>query len=457
MQGSNYAGSLGVYNNPASMVNTPVKWDLTVIGIQAKYQTNAIRVDDYSLLGSPANSKLIIRGGNFDRYGNAQANVNLFTTRIAWGRNRAISFGANIRSFAHVRSNEYFYRDTISSVGSFLDLNQATGPYNAKLRTSNLLELCLSYGQTIIRGANWRLNGGLTFKVNRGLFGAQATMTDVSKTTIAGPDGNVYQLTGGVVHYGYSSNVDRWNNDRGAGANLMDIGRFSRSGFSMDAGVEWLKLPDNGPAYTQSEDAYYDYDWKISASLLDVGWGQYRYGTESRRGVIPPDGPNDVQIDQRMDSTVKSLSDFSAALGQLIPTSGAGTNYKMYSPMRVNLNVDRWITQALYLNADLSINVGNLLIRDPRLVMTSMNLFRLTPRWELRRWGVYLPLQYNTHNQFWVGAAGRIGPLLIGFHNLANVFSKNAMANGGGYIALTIRSSQFTGRKRDKNTDCPPF
>ncbi|MBL7752652.1 MAG: hypothetical protein JNN29_14820, partial [Chitinophagaceae bacterium] len=38
--GSSYTGSLNVHNNPAAMVNVPVKWDLTLFGFQDKHYTN---------------------------------------------------------------------------------------------------------------------------------------------------------------------------------------------------------------------------------------------------------------------------------------------------------------------------------------------------------------------------------------------------------------------------------
>ena len=38
IQGSSYAGALGVHNNPAAIVNTPFKWDLVLFGAQLKKQ-----------------------------------------------------------------------------------------------------------------------------------------------------------------------------------------------------------------------------------------------------------------------------------------------------------------------------------------------------------------------------------------------------------------------------------
>ena len=54
-------------------------------------------------------------------------------------------------------------------------------------------------------------------------------------------------------------------------------------------------------------------------------------------------------------------------------------------------------------------------------------MITITPRWETKKLGAYLPIQFNNQNQFWMGAALKAGPLLIGVHNLANLFSKSSV------------------------------
>jgi hypothetical protein len=88
----------------------------------------------------------------------------------------------------------------------------------------------------------------------------------------------------------------------------------------------------------------------------------------------------------------------------------------------------------------------------------SRHLFRITPRWETRRWGFYLPLQFNSRSQFWLGAGFKAGPLMLGFHNLGNIFSKTKMANGGGYLAISVKPGKLvTASVQGKKLDCPPY
>ena len=50
IQGSPFAGSLGIANNPASILNTPYPWDVTLFSMQLKNTTNAINVTNFSYL-----------------------------------------------------------------------------------------------------------------------------------------------------------------------------------------------------------------------------------------------------------------------------------------------------------------------------------------------------------------------------------------------------------------------
>ena len=44
LQGSRYAGSLAVHENPAGIQATPFKWDITVLGAQMKNNTNTFTI-----------------------------------------------------------------------------------------------------------------------------------------------------------------------------------------------------------------------------------------------------------------------------------------------------------------------------------------------------------------------------------------------------------------------------
>ena len=129
LQGSNYAGSLGNGNNPASIVNTPYKWDVTILGVQQKNATNSVIIRNWSLFSNPGKSQYSIREGDFRRYAYEDLNVNLLNTRIALNRKQAIGFGLNLRSYTQASTSRINFVDTLTSTRDFFDL----GNYNRKL------------------------------------------------------------------------------------------------------------------------------------------------------------------------------------------------------------------------------------------------------------------------------------------------------------------------------------
>ena len=100
-----------------------------------------------------------------------------------------------------------------------------------------------------------------------------------------------------------------------------------------------------------------------------------------------------------------------------------------------------------------------------------MNLISIAPRYETKGLGIYLPASVNTHGRFWIGGAVRMGPVLFGIHNLANIVKKNTLQNGGAYLAVTFHFGNKSNEESDtdgliggdkpsprqlKQLDCPP-
>ena len=207
INGSNYAGSLGVHNNPASIVNTPYKWDLTPFGLQAQAATNIIRIENYSILSPASKSQYYIRKGEFERKGAAQANINLMNARIAINQKKAFAFGANIRTHTRINTSTYYFIDTLLNVGEYLGKNLNNQPLSLNFIQSGWLEIYGSYAQTIIDNDSMRLNAGATIKLSRGLSGAQARLENGRFQPIYNPNNPVsFLVTNGDTRYGYSSN-----------------------------------------------------------------------------------------------------------------------------------------------------------------------------------------------------------------------------------------------------------
>ena len=193
----------------------------------------------------------------------------------------------------------------------------------------------------------------------------------------------------------------------------------------------------------------YDYDWKIGASVLDLGFSSYQFSRNSRFAVFNKDNITDTMVESSFENveTIEEAIDTMTSLAGSISTPTG--NFNVMHPARIVINGDRHLQGNFYLNAELTIPVSSILSHK-YLFVRDINLLAVTPRYESRLLGAYLPVTFNTQNQFWIGGAFRAGPLLLGVHNWANLFGKNKLHRGGFYLALTFRPGKK--REEDSNT-----
>ncbi len=452
VQGSPYAGSMGVVNNPASILMAPHPWDVTIFSQQAEASTNAIVIHNYSLLSSPKKSSFTINNGDYSRFANINFNTHLLNARVAIDRKHAFAFGVNLRGYGRIKTSPYNFVDTIQSLNNFFGMNENTSKWKGNFTGSSWLEVFGTYSQTIFDNSDNRLNAGITVKVMRGIAGGFTQIGDVTVEKTIHDNHPIYSINGGTLRYGYSSNFDEWQNNKTTHQNINDFIHNSKTGFAVDLGVEYLIKPE---AVTRwYDDDYFDYDWKISVSLLDLGYNQYAFSRQSRKmtngsGRIT----DDTLVNKFINITgIQSFNDSLAGIATTIsPLQG---RFNVLNPARLVVNVDRYLNNHFYLNGEVSLNLSSIINRNG-LYVQDMNLLTITPRWETMRLGFYLPLQLTTDGLFWAGAACKLGPLLLGVHNLNNIFSKNKMQNGGAYVALVITPFNLTKIKTDKRLDCP--
>lgn len=459
VNGSSYAGSLGTGNNPASIVNTPWPWDLTLFGVQGKAVTNFLTVRNYSLISPPGNAAYQINSTNEPRKVNTNYNINLLNARYSINRKNAIAAGVNIRGYARAKTSRFAYMDTLHNLDQWLVMNQNNLPLSMDVFSSHWIEVYGSYARTLWDNDQNRLNAGITVKVSRGLAGGYGSLRNGNVQVLPGPDPK-YVVNSVDALYAYSSNFDKWDNDLPQSTNINNFIANARGGISVDAGLEYLIKEGGIRSFNDADDDYWDYTWKVGLSVLDMGFNQYQYSRNSRLLSDLRPGVEATHFDQKF-GTVHGIRGFNDSVASLFTNvrTPSGT-FNMINPMRAVLNVDRFITQAFYVNGEISVNLTPL-AGNRRLYMQELNFITITPRWETRKFGFYLPTQYNYEKKFWVGAAVKAGPVLLGLHNLAYIFTKNSLQNGGGYLAIVIKpgkKKEVSRGKRDRSMrqyDCP--
>lgn len=467
IHGSSYAGSLGAANNPASIVDMPFAWDFTPLAIQLKHSTNAFIINNSSFLSPGKNAEVKGVLGDLKRTLMANQDIRLFNGRVRLNPTSAIAFGISVRNYISAKTSAVNWRDTFSGLRNFLDVNANNLPLSAKARVASWAEIYGTYARTFVNRENAIINGGVTLKINRGLGAGYVTASDLSVITGTVNGNPGYFLNGGSVEYGYSSNLDNLD----SGLTFKDIRkRLLKKSFSTIAaniGMEFII-----PAVIEGdENNTYSYDWKIGISLLDLGYNNYQYSSNSRRAVLTKANISDSIIQSAFEN-LNSIDDLPDSLqsiaGNITALSG---NFHVFQPTRIVINADKHLMGNFFINGELTIPLNGALnaIKQANLFFRDMNLVAITPRYEKRTVGFYLPMTYNTNKQFWIGGAFKVGPLLLGIHNWGNLFSKNKLQNGGGYLALTFKpgkkhqqssskeriATKKLSAKERKQLDCP--
>lgn len=453
LHGSAYAGSMAPDYNPAGILNAPYKWDLTLFGVQAKTMSNAFYLEPWGLLSFSDTVFAKSRNGNFKRYAHTAATVNLLHFRYQLNEKSAFSLGANIRSYAHARTGPFYYHDSINYIFQFAELNQSMSSLYAYTQSNSWLELKAGYARVLKQSYAGRWQGGVQLKLMRSLSGVHGRLSNLDFERRPSPIlVNDFAITSADARYGYSNNFDRTNNDQSTGANIKAFLRNMSNSVGLDLGVEYIRYWESDALYQERPPEPHDYNWKFSAAILDIGSNSYTYGKASAFARGTKDGVYTSSLQNKFNDieNINQLSDTIKAIAATYDTLRG--NFSINNPTRLLLNFDKNLERNFYINAELQWSIRSI-NNEGKLNTKELTTFAVTPRWEKKELGVYLPIQYTIEGATWVGLAAKTGPLLIGFHNLGWLLGKKSAPNGGGYVSLQIRP----GKKKEKDAPCPDY
>lgn len=436
--GSAFAGSTAIRNNPAASVNSAYKWDLTLFTVQARASTNSLFM---------RNDSLFLNGGSLSRFLHNNIDVSLFNFLYKPNNQHAFAFNLRARSYNHARTAPIFASDSIYSIHDFVVQNRTTPYLEAFVTHSGWLQGDFNYSRVLNENHNSKLTGGITLQVMKNISGAYGRVSKMSYLESHTSTDTTYTFVTGGGSFGYSSNYDETSS--GTSSTGQEFLKNTTTNFGLSLGVEYLLYAENPSTYQQNNAM--NYQWKIGVSLMDLGASRYKSSEFSSqyRNIDP--GITDITMDQKFRNiqTGRDLRDSLATV--FMSADSIGTKFKIGSPTRLLINVDRSLGNNLYVNADLSINLHGT-SGYKRLLTREINLLTVTPRWETINWGFYLPIQYNSQGQFHIGAALKAGPLVLGIHNLQWAKQIKNMS-GGGYLMLSIHP--FNKRKVLSKLDCP--
>jgi len=426
---SDFSGILGARVQPASIAGSPYKWDVSLINGDAFITNNIGKLERN---GETSTITRFI--DDKTKFLQANASVGGISAMLSLPNNQAIGIQYQLR--AQVSANN-ITPDFVSQVNRFTDarfLNSTTEDQSGELAAAVWRELSFTYAKVVHDDGYNRWKFGVTAKMINTYGGAYVKLNDLDYD-INGQ--GLAQFTNWQMDFGYSFNLDPFD---GFNGNEQFNGLPPKNKYSSayDIGVVFERRASRAPPKTAVGtrlEPDVDYEFRVSASLIDIGRMKFTQGLASTRvrGIDPGiTGPLD--LDQLLDGV-----DDAASLAQTFDTftdieTIPGT-FTLSLPTTLNLNFDYNFGNDWWINANGLIDASGLMPTD--LKLNYLSNLTITPRWEQSRKAVYMPVYINQIGDFHLGLAARLGVLTLGTQNLGSLFAPER-TNFGFFFTLNI-------------------
>ena len=459
LRGSPYGGVTNVDYNPA-IANSPFFIDINLFAAAATVNNNYIGMDRRailhpSLFNDPNfqqdHLRERINGRNKNAYAGAQLTGPLsfmFSFGKKGNRNKnavAFTYHANVIGNAD-NVNETLARIAYYGLGvnaqnatHFLGQNLYNANLNLKAAAWN--DYGITYSRVILdKGANLVKVGG-TIKLLQPLAGSYGQINNLNYKWSEYGQLSIYRTSvsyayseGLISSKGYSAQAVRQalpgylNNmfgyKNGPPTVAADMGaiyewRPDRKKYSADLNCDCQNLKERDR-----------YKLAVGFSIIDFGALRFKRGQYSENFYANINNWN--VAGDKFPNGVQSLDDTIRARFKTLP----GKNYfTLWLPTRINIFIDYNIYK------DFGITLGTMVSPDMspnHNMLQQVTTISVTPKFDNKWVGVYLPLSYDIYGNFSLGATLRVGPLIIGTQDLLGLFAKKYLYNADIHAALKI-------------------
>lgn len=463
----NYTGVTGMNLNPASIVDSRLKFDLNLIGVSTYFSNNYLSVKRTALLdGSFFRDKykdwsMVQRDLLEENTLKANEKVNLrLNTRViapisfmlSVGKRSAIALSINNRTGMYVDNiNQDFARlayrsfDDNSFYGRTMNMNGINS------NTLNWLDVGLTYGTVLIDQGNHFLKGAFTAKYIGGIASGYFQADELSMSFTNNQDVNV---TTPHMQYGHGNKLSL---DMYKSLSLKSL-RPEAEGFGWNAGLVYEyrgkidKFKYLTPEYEErTRRDYNKYAFRIAFAIMDAGKLTFNKG-----GFNNDFSMNAVNWNLN-NRVIKNINAVDTLLSEqaVYNTLNEGS-YTVALPTAYSAQLDVHMGRGFYINA-MTYQPMKLSTTDRKVRVEPA--YAITPRFESRVFGFYLPVSYTKFDDWNVGATLRLGPVYIGSSNLGSLaFNKkvpSADIHAGIRIPIAYGSPSKIAKLFDRMSERP--
>ena len=451
----NYSGVHGLISNPANIADSRFKTDINIVGVSTFFSN-----DYYGAKLSDALSDDF----DFDTDGkkspsadnNIFGNVDVMGPSFMFNLNRKSSLALFTRGRVNYNINK-LNGSTIDNIQDEFDENDdfIVDEDDIYLAANAWAEVGITYARILVDKEQHFLKAGVSLKYLQGMGNAYASGNNVNidydadGTNLGGGQTTGSITTQGEVNYGHSDNItDDFDDFK---FEIVD----GATGFGTDLGLVYEWRP-NYNSYTKKdkEGRFYapkyqnKYKLKFGLSLTDLGSINYKNGTENAYDITgtvneddfdDQDGPEDL-------------------LSTLYTQTGSGKSAKAVLPTALHLNVDYNLYKKFYVNLNTDIAISSAKKANTNRIPT---LATITPRYESKGLGVFMPVSLVQGAGLQWGAGFRSGPLYVGSGSVLSLLTGDNSKAADVYLGLKLSLLQKEPKDKDgdgvpnKEDDCP--
>ena len=429
---STYTGVYGILTNPTDILNHRFRGDINLVGFSTQVNNNLVTLklkngDNNNVIYPNPVTKTAKLNFNTDIFGPS------FLIRLS--DKHAFAITTRARVMANVRgigSNllNLTIQDSLEQSLINADLSINNIATNAHAWT----ELALTYSRQVGISDYGVWKAGVSLKY---LSGAAAFSLVTNKLAFTYTDSlaglptaraAITNLRGNIA-LDYTKNVDSLDGD-------LKNYFFKNPGIGLDIGLNYEYRDEMQVYETAYSDEIRNYVWKAGISITDIGFIRYNkqqtggFGTTFKGNTYLTDTlkpPSDSTSIQQMANYYRNLfgiRDESSVMTMQLPTM-------------LHLTYDRFFNKVLGIQAQLNVPLVFSPSRYYRGTFNPLSV-SVTPRAEISWCGFYLPIAYNSYAGLQVGAAIRLGPLVIGSGSLINTKFLNRTKSADAYFILRI-------------------
>jgi hypothetical protein len=408
----NYSGVSSVFANPANIADSRHRWDFNLFGLSAAIANNkaSFKLKDIGkVVDTDSLKNSMFSQGNGNSSGFASAVVQGPSVFFNLNKKSAIALTTRARMITNIIDiDSKFAQQFINE-----EDNNSTYPYsissadNMVVNANGWTELGLSYAREISNEGKHYFKGGISLKYLAGAGHASVNINNLNATinNDVTRDETYLSNTSGSIGLSFGGmSIDDFE--------PKDLLKFNSKGIGADIGFVYEYRPDTA---SWNRNDLNKYKFKIGLAILDLGSIKYeRDLTRSASYGIKITGSQRFYLSSLSDAGIDNYKDTLDKYPQFFPpdASGNAASYNTALPTTLQLNADYHFHKGFYVNLAAQFGLTN--SGSKAYASQYYNAVAVTPRFENKLLGVYLPLSYNALSQFTAGASFRVGGFFFG-------------------------------------------